>query len=96
MRRESSKPSGAEYVGWSSMSRKSSMPRGSSILRGSSMPRVSVIKGLTYVKLFFNSEPETQLSLISCEDAIFSPVMLLPISMLLALACNPPGHAAPP
>jgi len=78
MHRESSKPSGAEYAGWSSMSRKSS------------------IKGLTYVELFFNSEPETQLSSISCEDAMFSPVMLLPISMLLALACTPPGHAAPP
>jgi hypothetical protein len=72
------------------------MPRGSSILRGSSMPRVSGIKGLTCVELFFNSEPETQLSSISCEDAMFSPDMLLPTSMLLALACTPPGHAAPP
>jgi hypothetical protein len=47
-------------------------------------------QGLTYVELFFNSEPETQLSSISCEDAMFSPVMLLPISMLLHRACCSP------
>ncbi len=47
MRRESSMPRGAAYVGWSSM------PRGNSILRGSSMPRVSGIKVLHICGVIF-------------------------------------------